>query len=198
MSFTSDAPGHPTPREKPSALRRDILKAIGGDVATKAYVDAADAVLAASIAAIPPAPVTFVASRKVSDTSRSSTTTLAVDPTLQVSVNAGARYTIRGSILFTTSVAGGFKWSIDGPTGTITVARRAILPGASAFSGVAIDSAYTAAQTLVVGATTEGSITFELQILVGGSPGNIGFWWAQGVSDAGSTKVLAGSYLEVL
>jgi len=178
--------------DDPPELRRAIARAVGGTVAT-------DAEVAAAIAAIPPFPAAFVANRKPSDTARTSTTTLAVDPSLQVSLQASTRYTVRGVIRFATAVAAGFRWSLDGPTvSAIDVNRCMVEPAATAFSGVAIDTAYTTVQAFAVAATSAGIIRFEANILVGGSPGNFGFWWAQNTSSGSAATVLAGSYLEVL
>ncbi len=198
MTFVGDAPGNLPVRAGIDAkdLRREIHRAVGGQVATVAFVNSA---VAAALATLPTPPTAFNIVRKDTATSRSSTTTLAVDPTLQVTVNANGRYSLQGRVRFSTSVVGGFKWTIDGPTAaSMFIKRLRIMPGTTVIDGIAIDTAYPATQTLVVAATTPGLIEFDLDILVGGSPGTVGFWWAQGVSDGGATQVLAGSHLGVL
>ena len=183
-------------RRGPS-LRQQIARAIGGAAATEIAVDGK---IAVAIAAIPPAPTTWVLQQKPSDTARNTTTTLTDDPSLQVSVNPSALKIIRGKVRYTTSVAAGFKWDLSGPAAPtkVDVERYEILPGAVALSDVAVDAAYTSAQTRVVAATSVGVLYFEARIVNGANSGNVAFRWAQGVSDGADTKVLAGSYLEVL
>ena len=183
-------------RRGPS-LRQQIARAIGGAAATEVEVDDK---IAVAIAAIPPAPTTWVLQQKPSDTARNTTTTLVADPSLQVSVNPSTMKIVRGKIRYTTTVAAGFKWDLSGPAAptAVDVDRHELLPGASVFSDILTDAAYTSAQTRVVAATSVGVIYFEARIVNGANSGNIAFRWAQGVSDGADTKVLAGSYLEVL
>lgn len=176
-------------------IRRTKDRAVSVDYATAADVSAA---IATAVAALPPFPTTFVASRKGSTTTRQSTTTYADDPAMAVSVNAGVNYTIRGVIRFQTTVAAGFRWQMTGPAVTsLQIDSTYQLPGTSAVSVNAIDTAFSTSRVLVVAATTPGWIRFEINVVPSGS-GTIHLQWAQGVSDASDTSVLLGSYVEVL
>lgn len=159
---------------------------------------AVDAAIASAIAALPPEPTSFVASRKPSTTARQSTIAFADDPAMAVSVNAGVNYTIRGVIWFTTSIAAGFKWQITGPAITsLQMSSYTQMPGTSGITPNPIDVAFSTSRTLVVASTAPGQIVFEINVVPSAS-GTVHLQWAQGVSDASDTSVLLGSYVEVL
>jgi hypothetical protein len=133
------------------------------------------------------------------DETRTSTATVADDGALAAPLPANAKRFIRGTIFFDTAVAADFKWRHNGPAGLalLRLRRHVIIPGATAYSDVAVDTAYSAADIAVAGAGTNGGIVqFDAIIHNGATAGMFAFLWAQNTSDAGATIVRAGSLLE--
>lgn len=137
--------------------------------------------------------------RKLTDQTKTGTTTLAADSALSVAMLASTKYSIRGRIFFDTTAAGDFKWRTVGPASPtlVRVARRSIDPAATATSNIAVDVAYSAADITELSASTNGGfIEFEAIIHNGANAGDFEIHWAQNTSDGGNTIVRAGSYLE--
>lgn len=128
-----------------------------------------------------------------------STTGLVSDADLRVPIGVNALVVLRGRINYSTVDAADFKWRHTGPSGAVSVQinRRAIAPGDTAYSGVAIDTAYSAADISVLGATGYGTIEFDGTIANGATAGNFIFQWAQNTSNAGATRIEAGSFIEI-
>lgn len=135
---------------------------------------------------------------KPSDTTRTDDT-LAADPHLQFAMAAATRYRIRGRICYDTGATADFKWRHAGPADpTLVRIRRAhIVPGATAYGGVAVDTAFSAEDVAAAGTGTNGGwVEFDGVVLTAGS-GTFSFQWAQLVATGGeNTVVRAGSYLE--
>ena len=138
---------------------------------------------------------------KSADTSRTATTTLSADPDLQFPMVASAKYWIRLAVFFDTTAAADFKWRHNGPASPtlVRLLRRWIIPGGTAEAGIAVDTAFSAADLSVVGTgTTGGTVTLEGVVTNGLNAGTFSFSWAQNTSDAGNTIVRAGSTLEYM
>jgi len=135
---------------------------------------------------------------KLVDTTRTATTTLVADPDLQIPLAANSLTNIKGEIRYTTTDAGDFKYRHTGPAAPtrVRVDRRAIAPGATADSGIAIDTAFSAGDVVIDGGTGSGVIKIDAFVQNGANAGSFGISWAQNTSDAGNTIVEAGSYLE--
>lgn len=129
-----------------------------------------------------------------------SNATLNADVDLSVPLAANTLTRINGRIYFTTTAAAGFKWRHTGPAAAtrVRVQRHSIAPGGSALSNVAVDTAFSAADIVLTGGAGSGWIEIDALIANGANAGNFGLSWAQNASDAGSTSVEAGSYLEAV
>jgi hypothetical protein len=136
---------------------------------------------------------------KTADETKTSNATLAADGALVFAMDANSKYAVRGRVFFDTTATGDFKWRHTGPSSPalVRVKRQSLLPGASALSNIALDTAYSAADVTETGTgTTGGYIEFEGIIHNGVNAGNFQFQWAQNTSDAGNTTVRAGSSIE--
>ena len=142
---------------------------------------------------------TWTTVKKTADQSKSSTTTLATDSELSFALAANTKYAVRGRIFFNTGATGDFKWRHAGPASPtlVRIKRHAIVPVATAFSGIAVDTAFSAADITITGTSAgEGYIEFEGIVQNGANAGTFDFRWAQNTSDVTATIVRAGSYLE--
>lgn len=143
---------------------------------------------------------TFVA--KSASTDRASTTTLADDPHLTMSLSATTKYVIRAVIYFASANATmdyKFATAYSGTvTGTVRTVRRYIAAGAAAGT----DNENTLPTTgqlasTAVAATTTGTARVEIeQVIETNASGTWSFRWAQNTSDAGNLTALFGSYIE--
>jgi hypothetical protein len=143
--------------------------------------------------------INWLRARKPSNEGRVSTTTLANDAKLQFPMAANATYLVRGRIAYATVAAADFKWRHTGPESPtqVVIKRTAIVPGGTSESNVAIDTAYSAADIVML--ETSGSIgwiEFDGFIQNGTNAGTFAIQWAQNTSSASATVVFGGSYLE--
>lgn len=134
------------------------------------------------------------------DTGRLSTTTLAADPDLQVTLSLG-QYSYELFLLFDAVSAGaGFKFSADGSATDSRSTSPAVATGivnASAY-GPKLESflgATISYSTLGTGTDSNG-VLYKGSLLVSGA-GTFGIQWAQVSSTASNTTLRAGSYLAV-
>jgi hypothetical protein len=137
--------------------------------------------------------------KKTSDQSKTSNTTLANDTELTFALAANTKYAVRGRIIFETGATGDFKWRHSGPASPtlVRIVRKAIVPAAAALSGVAIDSAFSAADITIIGTSAgAGYIEFDGIVQNGANAGTFAFQWAQNTTDVTATIVRAGSYLQ--
>lgn len=134
------------------------------------------------------------------DTAVVSSTVLISDPDLAVPLGANSLMILRGHINYSASNAGDMKWRHIGPPAptSVQVNRNALAPGASAYSGISVDTVYSAADISIDGASGSGSIEFSATIHNGPTAGFFTFKWAQNISDATATIVKAGSYIEYI
>lgn len=138
--------------------------------------------------------------KKTADTIKTDAS-LATDPHLQVALLAATRYAVRGKIFFDTGATSDFKWRHAGPASPALVRlRRAwMLPGATAFAGIAVDQAFSAADLALAGTGTNGGYVEFDGIVLTVAAGTFAIQWAQNTATAGQpTTVRAGSYLEIM
>ncbi|WP_431895860.1 hypothetical protein [Micromonospora haikouensis] len=128
-----------------------------------------------------------------------SSTTVADDGVLQVSVAAGAVYVLQAMIVYTAPAAGDIKIGWSAPSGaSLTWTPCGLTTTTSATAGSIRMPAKTLADTDIPGAVDVSTPVAALPtglLVVGSTGGLLKLQWAQGVSDLGLTVVKAGSYL---
>lgn len=137
---------------------------------------------------------------KPSDESRNTTAVLTADTDLKFAMAANTNYSFRARIYYETGAVEDFKWRHVGPAAPtlVRISRWGIAPTATAFSLIANDSAYSAADIAVPAGAGAGYIMFEGIIKNGANAGDFGFSWAQNVSGGTATIVREGSYIEYM
>jgi hypothetical protein len=134
---------------------------------------------------------------KAADQTKTSDTTLANDTALSFSMLASTNYRIRGLVWFDTQDAPDFKYAFSGPSSPTLVRGEVvscIAGGTPAFATVVTS---LPGSTALTGAGNNGGyLRFEFAFQNGTTAGTFAFQWAQNTSDAGGTRVRAGSYLE--
>lgn len=178
------------PRVAGLALGAETVRAtINGDLATEdGVVPALDQRYLVGTGADP----LLRESYKPGDTSRASTTTIAADPDLLLSLEAGHRYRLGGLLFIEADPAGDFKMDFSVPSGTV-MKWRMLGPNAT---GVADWTVYGETSSAVAGGIAQGTIfAVRLEGIVdtGTTDGTLKFRWAQGTSNVFATKLLAGS-----
>ena len=138
--------------------------------------------------------------RKTTATVRSSTTVLAADPDLKLTMAANEKFNTRWKIAFVTGATGDFKYRIVGPSSPTLIRGLARVTQTSGTAPAArVLTAYDSAdQTITAAAGFTGFIEIDLYVENGATPGDLEFQWAQNTSDATSTTVSRGAYLEYL
>jgi uncharacterized protein YunC (DUF1805 family) len=122
--------------------------------------------------------------RKTSNTSRNTTITPADDPHLVVAVEANAVYIVNWFCGWTPSGSGGFRIDFTAPSGSAMIF-------ADNDSGLSATLGDDLTFNVTVGAFTGGTLT------TAGTAGNLQLRWAQRISDATDTTLLANSFLKV-
>lgn len=135
--------------------------------------------------------------RKIADESTSLNSGFLNDAELFIPVAANTNYSIRGRVFFDSAATPDFKWKIDGPASPTRIRSfyQYIANGAAGWTGVTIAQSYPLAQQLA-GAGSAGLVDFEVMLNNGANSGFVVFQWAQVTSNASSTTVHKGSYLE--
>lgn len=141
---------------------------------------------------------------KPANTSRVSTTTYTDDPHLIFPLLASTRYMVRARLMFRAVTAGGRYQVQPAYSGTITEAygRRTysdlgVTTPSAAARFEATDNALPAAISITGGSAT-GVAVVELSFgIQTNAAGTLSIQWAQSVSNANATELLAGSSLEV-
>jgi hypothetical protein len=138
---------------------------------------------------------------KEADQTRTTTTTLADDSDLTVSLAAG-KYAIR--LLVQYSIANAtmdFKYALN-YTGTVTSAfgmQRLLQAGSAGGAGSQTEQILSALPSSSMTSSASGTGYLEVMLFIDlATSGTLSFQWAQNTSDAGACKVLAGSYLEYM
>lgn len=127
-----------------------------------------------------------------------SSTTVAASNTLLFAMAANTKYLLAGRVAYSAAAACDFRWRHAGPASPtrVRLARRAIVPSASAHSGVAVDTAYSSADIDHTHSSgTEGAIAFEGIIENGANAGNWEFRFGVVTASGDSASVLAGSWI---
>lgn len=131
---------------------------------------------------------------KTADTTRVSTTTIAMDPTLYMHAPANSRYRVK--IQFSVlgeSTNGDLDFTLLGPTGSSGWFR---VDGATTKS--AAGPAGTHAEITQATDTTAVVRTLEGVIVLGSTAGDIGLGWAQNASHADDVIIQAGSFISFM
>jgi hypothetical protein len=147
---------------------------------------------------------TWTTVTKIADESKTSDTTFADDAELTFPVEASKTYLLRGAIFFSTSATPDFKFQFTGPTSPTDITVRGAYYFVTGASGTGsrtefVDIAFSVSHT-VAGTNTgdDGYVEFHMRLENGSNAGEVALQWAQFISDAASTSVLAGSYIEAL
>jgi hypothetical protein len=135
---------------------------------------------------------------KSSDESVISSTTLQNDDDLKFAMLANTNYRFRCFLLFDTGATGDFKYRHTGPASPtrVRIKRSHVVGAGTAYAGIALDQAYSAADIAIAGAAGTGWVELEGMIQNGANAGNFQIQWAQNASEAVNTTVLQGSYIE--
>lgn len=140
---------------------------------------------------------------KTATTTRSATTTITNDPDLTFTLTASTRYLVQGLLLFSADPAGDFKMGWTAPTGaTFQWSMIGQPTSASAGSGSVItDGQDLTSNNFGLGGVTDNTKTMTAQLrgylVLSTTPGTFALQWAQSVSSANATKLLAGTYLSL-
>lgn len=139
--------------------------------------------------------------RKASSTSRNTTTTMADDPDLTLAVAANTTYILQAILLVEGGQTGDFKFAIAGPAGCsfdgVAVSPReslTITRGEGHWSGLQINTVKPVA-AIGTGITNRVGVKVDGILAVGATAGNVRVQWAQNVSDAADSTLVAGSSL---
>ncbi len=146
---------------------------------------------------------------KGADTSRNTTTTLAADPDLDLTVSwaNSQKYIVEGAIFFTSANATpdfDFQW--QGPAitaGSLRIRYYNIRNNSSSVADSEDETAFvnagTAGDTIAIVAGAIYNLQFSGQFTTSGTPGSnhLQFQWAQNISDANNVTVQAGSWMKV-
>jgi hypothetical protein len=141
---------------------------------------------------------------KVSNTTRTATTTNTDDPDLKLYLEAGSKYFVEFFITVGATAAEDFKTSWSLPTGALTFNRRVLGPGSAALDAQADNIAvrmgtHGFATPITYNGVRNSTNQFQVQeigIITTGpaNPGYVGFQWAQGTSGATGTIVYGESF----
>ncbi|MFF7023063.1 hypothetical protein ACFY97_18920 [Streptomyces klenkii] len=141
--------------------------------------------------------------RKTASTGRNTTTTLADDPHLTVTVTAGAVYELALTLFWTGPNAGGIKLAFNIPSGT-TGRWSAYGPDLSMTSGgntaqVRADSVGSLTTAIPIGASdTSHAMTAQpTGLVVAGSSGAFTLQWAQNASNGSDTTLFTHSWMSL-
>jgi hypothetical protein len=138
---------------------------------------------------------------KPSDTTRSSTATVAIDPDLQLQVDANKTYFIEVFLLYHSNGAANFKYSFNAPAGSVLSGAAIAQAG-----GVLVAISYNPAGTGLAFNTSQvldGQDPFESAARIAGvldtagTAGGFSVRWSQGTSTGFSTALRAGSFMLV-
>jgi len=141
-------------------------------------------------------PVTAI---KVSDTTRSSTTTFADDPDLTVPVAANINYYVDAMLLYDTAATPLIKFQLTVPSGAT---RYWVFNGLATSVTATGDGVVRLSDKVnALGTAGAGSITgapLRGTVLNGSTAGFATLQWAQNVSNAANTILKAGSWLRLI
>ncbi len=136
---------------------------------------------------------------KTGTTARTSTTTLASDPDLQLSVTSDALYEMKLSAQFTGPDTADLAIGWTGPSGAGMQWDIQTLGTGAAGYATDISGAYALGSTLAIGLlnSTAAPVVCTGFLDTAGTAGTLAFRWAQSVSNASAVTALAGSFLRL-
>lgn len=146
-----------------------------------------------------PGGITVVHTDKASDTSRANDATPSADPDLNPAIDALTTYIVHGEIFaFSVNQTPDIQVGFDIPTGTtMAIGMIGSRDGAATAQHGAKFTTSGQVQNVNIAAATVSIMSFDGEITVGATSGNLEFIWAQNNSNANNTVVQALSYLEV-
>ncbi|MFD9515954.1 hypothetical protein [Streptomyces sp. NPDC059979] len=137
---------------------------------------------------------------KGSNTSRTSTTTLAADPHLALNVSASATYLVDGFIDYDGAFgAGGLKVDFTLPAGAVLrwgLLGNVVADTTQKYASNTADTGSLTAGTYGTGGTHTAG-TLRGYLTVAGTAGALTMRWAQNASNATATTVYAGSWIRL-
>lgn len=136
--------------------------------------------------------------RKAVATARASTTVLADDPELTVTVVAGTTYEFDLMLRYDGPQAADFKFVLLGPAGSVfTGLASGLHSTAAATSDDRVESIRTGSGSVIMGAFLFTGVHAHGNLKVDATGGAFKLQWAQNTSDAGATTVSDGSHLSL-
>ncbi len=135
---------------------------------------------------------------KIITQSKTSDASYADDDDLSFPVEEDGIYAIRFKFWFDTAAAADFQWQLSGPSGgTLRANGHWVVPNSTTHVDWR-DTAFSTTHPITGSGTTGGFVQGEATFTNGSTGGVIAIQWSQNTSNAGTTQVLAGSYLEYL
>ncbi|HLC28314.1 MAG TPA: hypothetical protein VJL07_02590 [Dehalococcoidia bacterium] len=136
---------------------------------------------------------------KTADESITEDATLNDDAALLFAMAANTKYRFRLEVFFDTGASEDFKYRHAGPASPtlVRIKRRHLVPSATSYTGIAVETAFSASDVNLLSTGTNGG-WFQLEGIIhnGANAGNFSLQWAQAAGGITSTVVRAGSYLE--
>lgn len=144
------------------------------------------------------APGTWTTIVKPAFTSRTSTTVLAADPDLKLALPANSKVNIRLRFQALINATPDFKYRISGPTSPTLIRgmARVVQSSGTAPAARIINTYDSADQTITATSLFTANVEVDIYIENGANAGDFELLWAQNTTDAASTRIEAGSYLE--
>lgn len=152
--------------------------------------------------AFAPASVGWTTVTKSTNEARATNTTTTADSALLFTVSANTKYRFRIHAYYQTPAAADFKYSLSGPASPTLLCASARQAGAA---GTVTNYAPWGSYATLTNFSSLGTGTSPRDIGYawidgvlhnGANAGSVTFDWSQDTSDASSTTVLAGSYVE--
>lgn len=156
--------------------------------------------LAQTALAVTYMPRIFQHAYKPSDTTRTSTATLAADPHLTIPVEANAVYILESFLAYISTTTGDFSVRWQGPAGNFPTMRwnhNGLSAGATASTSASQSASYTNAAIDLGGTGTNVAARPMGYVVVGATAGDFSLMWAQSVAEATNTTLFAGSWLRL-
>ena len=132
---------------------------------------------------------------KAADESKSLDASLTDDSKLTFSMLAYRIYSVRIKVPFYTTAAADFKVGLTGPTSPTSLNAQFIMIAPDGTQTQIADATWTN-HSITSASNGNGFVNIDLTCETGSNAGTFAVQWAQNTSDASSTKVYAGAYLE--